>query len=211
MSEQKSFSELLTEAISLRGLSLDKLSESTGISKSHLAAFIKSDFKNLPSAPYARGCLMKISGILGIDGDYLWSVYKKEAEIFKTKNSDNLPVNRFAIKRIGKKKVVFGIVLIFAIIYLSARFNNLVGIPEIKIIQPASDRLIVNEQSFTLRGELDNFFDKLLIDNKEISIEKDGKFEKKYELRPGINKIEFKVKRFLGKEIKVEKEIIYQL
>ena len=41
-------------------------------------------------------------------------------------------------------------------------------------------------------------------------MESDGKFLKDYNLQPGTNEIEIKAKRFLGKEIKVVREIIYQ-
>ncbi len=209
-SDKKSFNELFKEAVELRGLNLERLAETTGIPRNYLAAFIAGDLKKLPPLPYVRGYLMKISEVLGIDGNYLWALYKEEISL-QLKNSDHLPINRFAIKRINKKKIIFGIVLIFAIIYIAFRFNNLVGIPEIKIIQPTRDNLIVNERLFELSGEINNFFDKLTINGEEISVEKSGKFEKEYQLQPGANKIEFKVKRFLGKEIKVEREIIYQL
>ena len=50
----------------------------------------------------------------------------------------------------------------------------------------------------------------MTINGNEIFIEDGGKFSKDYNLQPGINEIEIKAKRFLGKEIKVVKEVIYQ-
>ena len=87
----------------------------------------------------------------------------------------------------------------------------MLGIPEIKINRPANSGEITNEQFIKINGTVSDFFDKLTINNEEIPVEKNGEFKKEYQLQSGVNKIEFKVKRFLGKEIKVEREIIYQL
>lgn len=207
---QKTFQELFKEAIELRGLSLDRLAETTGVPKNYLENFISGDFKKLPPSPYVRGFLMKISAALGIDGNYLWGVYEEEI-IPLVKNSDRLPVNRFVSSRKnGKKIILTGIVLIFISIYLFFRIDNLLGTPKIEIRQPAENGIVVNEQSIKLSGKAVNFFDKLTINDEEIFIKENGDFEKEYLLRPGGNKIEFKVKRFLGKEIKIEREIIYQ-
>ena len=209
MDNKKTFQELFSEAVSLRGLNLERLSEMTGVPKDYLESFISGDFKKLPSLPYTRGYLMKTSEILGINGDYLWSVYKEETADIK--KSDRLPVNRFAPKRKSKKGILIAIILFFAIIYLAFEIDDLLGIPEIKINRPAENNEITSEQFIKLNGEISDFFDKLTINNEEIPVEKNGNFEKEYRLQPGMNKIEFKVKRFLGKEIKVEREIIYQL
>jgi len=207
MDNKKTFQELFSEAVSLRGLNLERLAEMTGVPKDYLAAFISGDFKKLPSLPYVRGYLMKTSEILGINGDYLWSVYKEE--VADIKRSDQLPINRFAPKRKSKKGILIAIILFFAIIYLAFEIDDLLGIPKIEINRPADNNEITNEQSIKLNGRISDFFDKLTINGKEIPVEKNGEFEKEYQLQPGANKIEFKVKRFLGKEIKVEREIIY--
>jgi transcriptional regulator with XRE-family HTH domain len=209
MSDKKTFQELFSEAVSLRGLNLERLSEMSGISRDYLAAFISGDFKKTPSLPYARGYLMRIAEILGINGDYLWSVYREE--IADIKKSDRLPINRFAPKRKNRKIISIAIILFFVIIYLAFKIDDLLGIPEIKINRPANSGEITNEQFIKINGIVSDFFDKLTINNEEIPVEKNGEFEKEYQLQSGVNKIEFKVKRFLGKEIKVEREIIYQL
>ena len=122
-----------------------------------------------------------------------------------------MPINRFAPKRKNRKLIFIAIILFFVIIYLAFEIDDLLGIPEIKINRPADNGGITNEQSIELNGEISDFFDKLTINGEEIPVEKNGEFKKEYQLQPGANKIEFKVKRFLGKEIKVEREIIYQL
>ena len=75
--KQKSFKEFLGEAMEIRGLTIERLSELTGISKRHLSAFIEGDFKKFPPLAYLRGYLMKISEVLRIDGEGTWQASLK--------------------------------------------------------------------------------------------------------------------------------------
>ncbi|MEK7634506.1 MAG: helix-turn-helix domain-containing protein [Patescibacteria group bacterium] len=206
---KKNFSEFLTEAMSSRGFNIQKLSEITDIPEKYIINLIDENFSKLPPAPYTRGYLIKIAEVLGIDGRQLLELFK-EGYAVKRENIDYLPHNRFAIKSFNKKKVAIGIVLLFVIIYFIWRADDLIGVPEIKIISPVAETSIVNESIIKLEGEIKNKFDKLTINGNEIFIEDGGKFSKDYNLQPGINEIEIKAKRFLGKEIKVVKEVIYQ-
>lgn len=206
---KKNFSEFLTEAMDACGFNVQKLSEATNISEKYIINLIDENFSKLPPVPYTRGYLIKIAEVLGIDERQLLELFK-ERYVIKRENIDHLPHNRFAIKSFNKKKVAIGIVLLFVIIYFIWRADDLIGIPEIKIIYPVAGISIVNESTIKLEGEIKNQFDKLTINGNEIFIEDSGKFSKDYNLQPGINEIEIKAKRFLGKEIKVVREVIYQ-
>lgn len=208
----KTLSEIFNEVLDLRGLNLEKLAELTNIPKRFLTALRDGDFRNLPPAPYVRGYLMKIAGVLDIDSNLLWQTYKKE-NLFKTSGAeDKMPINRFAIRPLNKKKAAMGIVLIFIAVVLVWNLNVFLGIlgtPNLKIDAPAGDNLIVNAPSIKLEGEVD-VQDKLTINNEEIAVGQDGNFEKEFTLQPGINTIEFEAKRLLGKETKIIKQVIYQ-
>ena len=208
MDNQKNFHEFFSEIVENSGSSIEKMAELTGISQRYLKAFCEGDFKKLPSLPYVRGYLMKISNVLGINGQELWQAYKEELKE-KIVVDDKLPINRFALKPRNFKRLVIGIIIIFAIIFLIWRLDDLLGIPKIEITNPVND-LIVNEDIVNIKGVVNNYRDKLLINNEEIFISKNGIFEKEYHLAPGANAIEFRLKRFLGKEIKVVKQVIYQ-
>lgn len=205
----KTLSEIFNEVIDLRGLNIERLSELTGIQKRYLVALRDGDFKNLPSAPYVRGYLMKIAEILDIDGNLLWQTYKKE-NLFRTSGAeDKLPTNRFAIKPLNKKRVVVALVIILILAVSAWKINNLIGSPTLEIISPATDNLIVNSSSIKLSGKASPQ-DKLTVNNEEAPVANDGFFEKDFSLQPGINTIEFKAKRLLGKEIKIVRQVIYQ-
>ncbi|MEE8131768.1 MAG: helix-turn-helix domain-containing protein [Candidatus Paceibacterota bacterium] len=206
--QPKNLTEIFHEALEFRGLNIEKLSELTNIPEMYLIALHDADFKKLPAAPYVRGYLMKIAEVLRIDGEVLWQTYKNE-NIKTSGAKDKLPSNRFLIKPFKKRMLIFGFVAILVIIYLVWQIDNLLGIPKIEITNPAFPTVIVNESNLKLSGETD-IQNKLTINNEEIFVGEDGRFEKEIYLQPGINTIEFKIKKLLGKEVKVVRQIIYQ-
>lgn len=212
--EGKNLSELLNEAINLRGLDAKKLSELTDIPVHYLTALSEGDFAKLPAVPYVRGYLIKIAEALRVEADPFLRAYKQEVLVRALKTSgpeDKLPANRFTLKTPFRMKIsiAIGIILILLIIYLVWQNTDFLGIPKIEIFNPATDNFIVNSPSIKLQGEI-NPRDKLTINGEEILVEKNGQFSKDFSLQLGINTIEFKVKRLLGREVKVIKQVIYQ-
>ncbi len=214
--QSKNLKELLNEAIDTRNLDVKKLAELTDVPVHYLSALAEGEMSKLPAAPYVRGYLVKIAEILKIDGEALLRAYKQEISLWPVKTSgpqDKLPTNRFAFKVFGKKSIfIGGVVLIIAIILLLWRFDGFFGFfgtPQIDITNPETESLIVNADSIKLSGKV-NPSDKLTINNEEILPQLDGQFEKDFSLQVGVNTIEFKVKRFLGKETNVVKQVIYQ-
>ncbi len=205
---QKNLTEIFHEALELRNLDIEKLAELTDVPEMYLTALYGSDFEKLPAAPYVRGYLMKIAEVLGIDGKALWQTYKNES--IKTSGvKDKMPSNRFVIKPLKKRMLIFGTAAILVVIYFVWQIDNLLGMPKIDIVSPAFPTVIVSEPDFNLRGKVDGR-DKLTINNEEIFIGKDGWFEKEISFQPGVNTVEFKAKRLLGREVKVVRQIIYQ-
>ena len=69
--------------------------------------------------------------------------------------------------------------------------------------------MATSETPFQITGQLEQR-DKLMINNEEIFIDPTGQFSKEYNLQPGLNIIEFKAKRLLGREVIVTKRILYE-
>jgi hypothetical protein len=206
----KTLKEILTEAMQLRSFNIEKLSALTNISERHLIALYNGDFKKLPAAPYTRGYLTKIAEVLNLDAELLWQVYKNEYPIKTSGLYDKLPSNRFALRPFNKKFVIIAVILILGIIYLIWQAKDFFGTPTLEISSPIVDNFIVSTPSIKLTGKI-NPQDKLMVNNEEVVVlEKDGWFEKDFSLAPGLNTVEFKIKRFLGKEVKVIRQIIYQ-
>ncbi len=212
--EFKSLKEIFNEALELRSLDVKKLSEMTDIPVHYLSAFSSGDPRKLPASPYVRGYLTKIADILKVDGNSLLEAYKQEILLWPAKSSgpeDKLPLNRFALK--SKRKIaiigasIAGIMVI--LIFLAFQFSGFLGNPKIEITNPVENNIVVNSPIIKLAG-ITNPQDKLTINNEEVLAKSDGRFEKDFSLQSGPNAVEFKVKRFLGKEITVTKIITYQ-
>ncbi|MBN2198149.1 helix-turn-helix domain-containing protein [Candidatus Wolfebacteria bacterium] len=209
----KNLTEILNEAIKAKNLDVKKLSENTDIPVYYLSALFKGDFSNLPAMVYVRGYLIKIAEILEIEKEFLLKAYKKEISLGPLKTSgayDKLPLNRYAFKPFYKKTVFIVLIILILIAgFLFWRAGDFFGTPKVEIISPIVDNIIVNNSSIKLMGKI-NPRDKLVINNEEILSEKDGRFEKEIILQEGINTVEFKVKRLLGKEIIIMRQVIYQ-
>ena len=52
--------------------------------------------------------------------------------------------------------------------------------------------------------------DTLTLNNEVIYPDKSGRFEKEIQLESGLNTLEFRVKRYLGRETTVVKQVLYQ-
>ncbi len=209
MEQQKIFQEFFNELMEARGFSISRLSESADIPERYLTALCDGDFKKMPALPYVRGFVIQAAETLGVDGNEIWRVYKDEITA-KIGIEDKLPVNRFVGRSIDKRKIVIGIIAFFAIIYLIWRIDDFLGIPKLEIVYPQAEVIMVNTPIVKLKGRLSVSQDKLTINNEETFVSNDGWFEKDLTLETGANIIEFKAKRFLGKEVKMTREIIYQ-
>ena len=212
--EFKSLKEILNEALELRNLDVKKLSEMTDIPVHYLSALSSGDPRKLPASPYVRGYLSKIADILKIDVNSLLEAYKQETLLWPAKSSgpeDKLPPNRFALKSKRKITVIAAAVagVLAILIFLAFQFSGFLGNPQIEITNPVENETIVASPTIKLAGII-NPQDKLTINNEEILAKSDGRFEKDFSLQPGPNAVEFKVKRFLGKEVIVTKIITYQ-
>ena len=52
--EKKKLNNLILEALKLKGMNLEKLSQLTGVSEHSLALLLEEQFDKLPPAPYVR-------------------------------------------------------------------------------------------------------------------------------------------------------------
>ena len=197
----------------LKGTNVAKLSEAANITEHYLTALISHQSKNLPPPPYIRGYILRMAEVLDLDGSFLWQSYSKTL-ISKTSGSEDLlPFNRFALKPVSKTKIAVGIVVLFAIIYFGWRAGGFFGTPGIEITNPATDNFITKDAAITLTGKI-NPQDKLTINGEEITTDGKGYFEKSWDFHFSPDnitaKLEFKFKRLLGKEVVVDRQIIYR-
>ncbi|MBI3046121.1 MAG: helix-turn-helix domain-containing protein [Candidatus Harrisonbacteria bacterium] len=209
METHKDLKTLLDDALELRNVNHERLAELTGISERYLWAIQNLEVDKLPAAPYVRGYLKKISEVLHLNHDELWEMYKKAMEKKTAGRYDTLPANRFSIRHLSRRELFLLGAGALLILYLIINLPRLIGKPTLVVTNPTAPIFAFFEKTIILTG-YSNQRDKLTVNGEEIFISKTGEFSKEYSLQPGLNKIEFKAKRFLGKEVSEIREIIYQ-
>lgn len=199
METEKSLQTIFEETLEQKNISHDKLAAITSIPRRYIIAIQNLELGMLPSSPYVRGYLKKICEVLGLDFNHIWKIYEQELKHKTSGAFDKLPTNRFAIHKINKKSIVGGTIAIILIIFLISNFNNFFTKPYLSIENPREAITTTSEPSINLFGNI-NPKDKLSINDREIVTDPYGNFESIYDLQNGLNTINFKVKRILGKE-----------
>lgn len=206
--DDRRLSETLVEAMKVKGLTVSKLSEATGVSERVLELLLADRFDELPPAPYVRGYLLKIAEVLGADGEILWDAYGKfHAEIRRAGQKDVLPENRFALPRVSRKLVLGAGLAALVIIFVASRlffggtsFTFEVNVP---------DNLVVTTSTYLLEGRV-RAGDQLTLNGTPLILQSDGTFTREWTLTPDFNNLKFTVIRPLEGEREFAKQIFYQ-
>ena len=209
MEENKSLKELIWERLEQRGLTAEKVIQSAEIPRHYFDALLKEKHDKLPAAPYIRGYLQKIAAVLEMDPSVLWNMYQAEQIPRTSGSNDRLPENRFAIRSKKMKWGWLSVLAVIAIAYLVINGNQLFGRPNLVIDKPANETESVGLASFLVAGNIDPR-DKLMLNQEEVFADQAGSFQKSIDLQPGLNTLEFTVKRFLGRETTEVRKVIYQ-
>ena len=205
MSNPSDISELIKELMKAKGIGANKLASLTDVPDRFINALIEGKLDKLPAKPYIRGYLFKISNVLGIESDELWHTYRSSADTFSSGEQDKLPSNRFALRKISTKHTVWALVILAITLFIVLNFNRILGKPTIDIDIPET----TNEEVLQVEG-LANPNDRLTLNGELIYTNESGIFTKQVQLEPGLNTLEFNIKRYLGRETQIIKQVFYQ-
>jgi hypothetical protein len=155
--------------------------------------------------------LNRLADVLGIDREELLAAYKREFSEKFSGAADRLPANRYALPMNRRRYIIAGSVILGLILVLTVTRSGFFGSPELKLTMPPAEPnpYIIDQQIIELKGSIDPK-DTLRINGQEVAVAADGTFVRPYTLSPELNSIEFVVRRFLGKEIRVVRQVYYQ-
>lgn len=201
---------MLTEILQDKNINLAKLSELTGISGRYLEALIEEKYEKLPASPYVRSYLFKIAEVLNADGQKLWEEYQKNSQLKKSGVNDRLPLNRYQPQPGNKKIVLLLIIIILLLGYLIFRFRSFLGQPSLTLFGQLANsaNLVVSIPLIKIEGQIKTG-DQLTINKEKIYVDENGYFQKNFLLQPGLNVAQFQIKKFLGRETLITKQILY--
>ncbi len=196
---------LLQESMEAKGLDAGRLSDLTDVPQRFISSLVSGNFDDLPSEPYIRGYLFKIAGILEADPNFLWRSFRQSAEIRSSGSGDILPANRFGLKKMSSKKIWILLAALVLVGFLGFRINSILGKPTLDVSLPE----VTVSQIVNVTGQV-NPGDTLTLNNEVIYPDKSGRFGKEIQLEPGLNTLEFRVKRYLGRETKAVRQVLYK-
>ena len=205
----KNLSEVLTDGIRIKGITVEKLAQLSGVSERYIASLVEEKYSELPAAPYVRGYLLKIAALLNLDGENIWQEYLKNHDALRRAGErDHLPPNRFTTKNLGKKPILVGFIAIFLVGFFVSRIAAFYSGPSLTLAN-LKENIVVESPQFVIEGKI-KLSDQLTLNGEEIYPDEKGNFEKTVELGPGFNTLIFKVKKLLGKEHTIIKQIFYR-
>lgn len=201
--------DTLNQSLEAKGLTVEKIQQQTGIAERYVVAFFEGKKEELPPLPYVRGYLFKIASALDLDGQELWKNHSEELTVMRSGALDKLPSNRYALKNVNKTWFVVAALGALVVLYLVLNMSKFLGKPEISILNPAAETLVTTTGTITLSGKI-SANDSLTIGGEDVFVDQNGDFSTSYTLEPGLNRIEFTVKRLLGSRVSIVRQIIYQ-
>ena len=98
--------------------------------------------------------------------------------------------------------------LIMITAYISIRFIPFLFSPEIVLVNPAGENVIVNSQDVLVEGRVKNTHS-LTLNGKELYIGENGIFEDRVRMREGINAIAFTAQNIFGRSTQLIKNVVY--
>ncbi len=207
--QQRKLSSILLDAMQAKNITFEKLAAVTNISERFLEPLFVDDFSRLPALPYLHGYIAKIGTVLGLDGEEIWKAYFEENPAIKRSGkSDELPKNRFKKIKIDRRLIAGVIAGAVFLIFVVWRIQAYFGPPALAL-QDFSDNMAVEAKEYIIKGNVDPQ-NQLFLNGEQIYPSPNGDFEKTIELQPGFNALSFRIKKFLGKEYTVEKEIFWK-
>lgn len=207
MNSQNKITELLNGLLTAHGLNDEKLSHLTNIPKRFISALRTGDLSNLPAEPYTRGYLIKIAATLKTDPTELVSAYKESVpQKRRNGSSHKLPINRYEQIPLDKKWLFAGIIVVLLATFFFFRLDAILGIPELDVYVPEQ----TYEEVLTVEGHVKPR-DTLTLNGEIVYTDDAGNFKRDVLLQPGINTLDFRVKRFLGREVEIIKTVHYNV
>jgi cytoskeletal protein RodZ len=206
--ENTPFEQFFAAKIKDKNLSLKKVADATGIAPSHIESLLRGDFDNMPSAPYFHGYLLRLGTVLDFDGEEWWLQLKKEGVIKNSGEFDTLPQNRFLKKAPPKYLWAVGVGIVI-LIYILFQAPRIFGKPSLTILFPSANPYSTSSSTLVLNGTVGNA-DSLTLNGDQVTIVKDGTWQKGVLLQNGPNTFAISAQKFLGGSTQITEQILYQ-
>lgn len=207
----RSVGQVLKEARESKFLTLEDVEKHTKIRKELLQALEANNYDKLPPSTFIQGFIKNYSRFLGLNSEKLLAIFRRDYEAKKhpavvlesfSKPLDN---NKFQITPSRIVGVVVACVVVTFFGYLWYEYRGFVGAPGLEVISP-KDQLTVELPQVLVEGKADPEI-KVLVNNQEITVEKDGRFSQELKLSSSSNVVIITAVNKFGKSSKIERTV----
>lgn len=194
-------------------LSFKKVSRKINVNPSYLKALEEEDYAKLPEGIYQTKILKKYASFLDLDPQELEQKFLKEREALQQSQKYGL----FSVKRIKKgyflvfprivRNILTGVVITVCFVCLGIYLNGVFSPPQLKVFTPQSNSIVTQEKDITIAGKTKPET-KIFINNNPILNKENGFFEKKINLKKGVNIITVTAQKKYGQKRMIKKQIL---
>lgn len=191
------------------GISITQIEEKLKISKRNILALEADNFSALPENLYTKNFIESYARYLGVSVPKILALYAQERSLLEKNTSEEAPKKSSLTITPTHIKVAAGILVALSlIIYLGFQIRQIFTPPELTILHPAED-IITNQSFVEVSGQTEP--EAIVhINDKEISIDKDGIFATTLDLNRGLNIIKVSSKKKNSKENVLFREILVE-
>lgn len=203
--ELSGISAVISESMKIKGISVEKLSQLTGVSDRFITLLLDEQHKKLPSAPYVRGYLARIGTALNLNGEQLWENYESQHAEAQEGKRNVTTTHAFSAPTPRPLALVIGGIIALILVVIGIRAFFFSRSSEL-ILQHFPET--VSTSTLAIRGTVDPA-SQLTINGEEIHPDAQGAFEKQVTLTPGFNTFRFTTKGILGREFAITKQVYF--
>lgn len=207
----RTIGQILKETRETKLYTLEDVEKSTKIRKELLQALEADDFSKLPPVTFIQGFIKNYGRFLGLDAVKLLAVFRRDFEASKHPPK----IMESFSKPLGNKKILLtpsrliGIIVALIIIsffaYLWVEYRQFVGAPTLEVSSPGEQQT-VEVTSVLVEGKTDPEA-KVMVNNQEVGVDKEGHFKEEVKLSSSTNIITVTSSSKFGQTAKVERTV----
>lgn len=198
-------------------VSLEDLSDKTGIQTKYLSALEEGQYDTLPADVYTRGFLRSYARFFHLPEKDVVKYFERERELFAgmrgiKKEPSIAPSQVHETFVLTPRMIKIGIiafVVVLVLAYIGYETSKLMAPPRLEVTEPAFDTTVLTN-TLVVAGKTDPETT-LLMNGELIKVERDGAFRETVSLQEGLNTITVTARSKLGKEASTQRKVILRV
>lgn len=202
----KTTGEIFSAQRLVKKLSLARIARDLRIKKAYLEALEKGAWQNLPEPPFVRGFIKSYAQYLGLDGDHILAIFRREYDERKYPQKSSYQKQKrlmFTPNKLVNLALIIAVIIF--IIYLAIGYTSLLSSPKLEVSAPPND-LTTSVPYVVVSGQSEKDAT-VSIEGQIVPVDENGNFSHQLALDEGQNIIEIIASRRLSPKAKATRVI----